>query len=111
MTLLFYFGLHIKKKKIAITRSSLAVVIDRMYNDRISILGLDPAGPGFEFASIQKKGLKKTDALFVDIIHTSGGVTGYFNSMGHADFYPNGGVPPQPGCADGFDFKLFGLCK
>lgn len=42
--------------------------------------------------------LEKSDAQFVDIIHTSGGIYGYRMSHGHADFYPNGGRPPQPGC-------------
>lgn len=74
--------------------------------------GLDPAGPGFEYAKFQEKGLDKTDALFVDVIHTSGGSTGCFNALGHADFYPNGGSPPQPGCYDGIKFsRLIGLCK
>ncbi|XP_015369895.1 PREDICTED: lipase member H-B-like [Diuraphis noxia] len=74
------------------------------------ITGLDPAGPGFEVAKLQKKGLKKADALFVDIIHTSGGSTGIYNSAGHADFFPNGGSVPQPGCYDGINLdRLFGL--
>lgn len=42
--------------------------------------------------------LDPTDALFVDVIHTCGGVLGYFSTLGHADFYPNGGTPSQPGC-------------
>ncbi|XP_025412549.1 lipase member H-like isoform X2 [Sipha flava] len=74
------------------------------------ITGLDPAGPGFEYAKFQKKGLDRTDALFVDVIHTSGGSTGCFNALGHADFYPNGGSPPQPGCYEGIKFsRLIGL--
>ncbi|XP_026817621.1 lipoprotein lipase-like isoform X1 [Rhopalosiphum maidis] len=74
------------------------------------ITGLDPAGPGFEFAKLQKKGLKKTDAIFVDIIHTSGGSTGIYHSAGHADFFPNGGTVPQSGCYDGMKFeRLIGV--
>lgn len=74
------------------------------------ITGLDPAGPGFEFANLQKKGLKKTYALFVDVIHTSRGSTGIYNSLGHADFFPNGGGVPQPGCYDGMKLKrIIGL--
>lgn len=61
-------------------------------------IGLDPAGPGFEFAKLRKKGLKKTDAVFVDVIHTAAGSAGCVNALGHADFYPNGGSSPQPGC-------------
>ncbi|XP_062579711.1 inactive pancreatic lipase-related protein 1-like [Saccostrea cucullata] len=62
------------------------------------ITGLDPAGLFF-----RKKGrdarLDETDAHFVDVIHTDGGITGfgYLNAMGHVDFYPNGGQS-QPGC-------------
>ncbi|XP_022165983.1 pancreatic lipase-related protein 2-like isoform X2 [Myzus persicae] len=74
------------------------------------ITGLDPAGPGFEFAKLQKKGLKKSDALFVDVIHTAGGSTGIYHSVGHADFFPNGGSVPQPGCYDGMKLeRIFGL--
>lgn len=74
-------------------------------------IGLDPAAPGFEFAKLQKKELRKADAAFVDVIHTSGGSTGYLNSLGHVDFYPNGGSTPQPGCYEGVQgFKrLIGL--
>lgn len=42
--------------------------------------------------------LESTDAKFVDIIHTCGGVLGYGSDHGHVDFYPNGGTPSQPGC-------------
>jgi len=33
----------------------------------------------------------------VEIIHTAGSSLGYFEPIGHADFYPNGGSS-QPGC-------------
>lgn len=62
------------------------------------ITGLDPALPGFEIISPIENRLDKSDAQFVDVIHTCGGVLGYFSDIGHADFYPNGGVPSQPGC-------------
>lgn len=42
--------------------------------------------------------LSHTDAKFVDVIHTDGGVFGYPWALGHADFFPNGGTPLQPGC-------------
>lgn len=57
--------------------------------------GLDPAYPLFENASSNDI-LDKTDARFVDIIHTSAGRLeagrfGISHSTGHADFWPNGG--------------------
>ncbi|XP_022166001.1 lipase member H-B-like [Myzus persicae] len=67
------------------------------------ITGLDPASPGFENIPIQKERLSKDDAEFVDVIHTAGGTLGFMDSMGHVDFYPNGGVAPQPG----YDLLLF----
>ncbi|KAG6453104.1 hypothetical protein O3G_MSEX007956 [Manduca sexta] len=65
--------------------------------DRIT--GLDPARPLFEIPRIGPNfRLDKSDAKFVDIIHTCGGIYGYKRSHGHADFYPNDGKPKQPGC-------------
>ncbi|CAH1188049.1 unnamed protein product, partial [Phyllotreta striolata] len=60
------------------------------------ITGLDPALPGFDMSSTNH--LTKTDADFVDVIHTCAGLLGVSDPIGHADFYPNGGDPPQPGC-------------
>ncbi|KAK0174881.1 hypothetical protein PV327_010598 [Microctonus hyperodae] len=57
------------------------------------ITGLDPAGPGFEASN----GLDKTDATFVDIIHTNTIKYGIEKSIGHVDFYVNYGFR-QPGC-------------
>lgn len=42
--------------------------------------------------------MTRTDAKFVDVIHTDGGVFGFPTAIGHADFFPNGGVALQPGC-------------
>lgn len=42
--------------------------------------------------------LTPSDAEFVDVIHTDGGVFGFPVALGHADFFPNGGFPLQPGC-------------
>ncbi|XP_067009563.2 endothelial lipase [Anabrus simplex] len=61
------------------------------------ITGLDPARPGF--ASVgQNDRLNRKCADFVDVIHTCAEVMGIEEPMGHADFYPNGGKSPQPGC-------------
>ncbi|KAL1117636.1 hypothetical protein AAG570_003951 [Ranatra chinensis] len=59
------------------------------------ITGLDPAGPPFTILDKKYK-LDTSHAKFVDIIHTS--IVGHGKPMGHADFYPNGGGPDQPGC-------------
>ncbi|KAI1304177.1 Inactive pancreatic lipase-related protein 1 [Halotydeus destructor] len=63
------------------------------------ITGLDPAKLMFQGmpASVT---LDLTDANFVDIIHADPNVlgpVGYTESLGHIDFWPNGGSP-QPGC-------------
>lgn len=61
------------------------------------VLGLDPARPFFEVPETSEK-LDSTDANFVDVIHTCAGLLGVFNGVGHADYYPNDGIAPQPGC-------------
>ncbi|KAF7271109.1 hypothetical protein GWI33_015972 [Rhynchophorus ferrugineus] len=60
------------------------------------ITGLDPALPFFATLSNDWK-LDKTDADFVDVIHTSSGTFGKLEATGHVDFYVNGGVL-QPAC-------------
>ncbi|XP_031827119.2 phospholipase A1 isoform X1 [Nomia melanderi] len=65
------------------------------------ITGLDPAQPCFKNADSSVK-LDKSDAPFVDIIHTNGRLLseiglGLPDPIGHVDFYPNGGKS-QPGC-------------
>ncbi|XP_022168110.1 pancreatic triacylglycerol lipase isoform X1 [Myzus persicae] len=61
------------------------------------ITGLDPAFPLYMWTG--KMGhLTPSDAEFVDVIHTDGGVFGFPVALGHADFFPNGGFPLQPGC-------------
>ncbi|XP_016838416.1 pancreatic lipase-related protein 2-like [Nasonia vitripennis] len=62
------------------------------------VTGLDPALPGFHLLSMDKGRLDPTDAQFVDIIHSCGGVLGFLQPLGHVDFYPNAGVAVQPGC-------------
>ena len=42
--------------------------------------------------------LDKSDARFVDVIHSAGKWVGNDEVIGHADFFPNLGVAPQPGC-------------
>lgn len=61
------------------------------------ITGLDAAYPLYMNTGGDGH-LTKTDAMFVDVIHTDGGNFGFPNPLGHVDFYPNGGKPIQPGC-------------
>ncbi|XP_031787250.1 endothelial lipase [Nasonia vitripennis] len=61
------------------------------------ITGLDAAYPLYMNTGAEGH-LTAADAEFVDIIHTDGGVLGFPIPLGHVDFYPNGGMPPQPGC-------------
>ncbi|POI35929.1 hypothetical protein CIB84_000317 [Bambusicola thoracicus] len=66
------------------------------------ITGLDPAQPYFQDTPIEVR-LDKSDAEFVDVIHTDTAPIipnlgfGMAPAIGHLDFYPNGGVE-MPGC-------------
>lgn len=60
------------------------------------ITGLDPALPFFSSGSFDWK-LDKSDADFVDVIHTNAGIFGKIDPSGHVDFYVNGGKY-QPAC-------------
>ncbi|XP_034950778.1 pancreatic triacylglycerol lipase isoform X3 [Chelonus insularis] len=62
------------------------------------ITGLDPALPGFHALSTKDNRLDSSDAQFVDVIHSCGGILGFLQPLGTVDFYPNGGVAIQPGC-------------
>lgn len=80
------------------------------------ITGMDPAGPEF-FDEPASNRLDKTDANFVQIIHTNGcnvlnACVGLPDVMGHVDFFPNGGEH-QPGCTIGGDWMdlLVGGCS
>ncbi|XP_077544631.1 lipase member H-like isoform X2 [Haemaphysalis longicornis] len=83
-----------------------AGVCGRHFYDTTSLLlgritGLDPAGPLFYHSNVT---LSTNDAQFVDVIHTNAGAfkegkLGINKSIGHVDFYPNGGSE-QPNCPD-----------
>uniref|UniRef100_A0A182PBB4 Lipase domain-containing protein n=1 Tax=Anopheles epiroticus TaxID=199890 RepID=A0A182PBB4_9DIPT len=60
------------------------------------VTALDPAGPLFALDS--KDAVGPDTAQFVDVIHTDGLMLGENIVRGHADFFPNSGTPPQPGC-------------
>lgn len=71
--------------------------VQKICNKKVDrITGLDPAGPIYQTIAPSRR-LDKTDATFVDIIHTNMGIAGYYGSLGHVDFFPNCGVI-QPGC-------------
>nr|XP_022902538.1 phospholipase A1-like [Onthophagus taurus] len=70
-----------------------------------SIVGLDPAGPLYTVSKIDDR-IDPSDGEFVHVIHTNSGWLGFSSSLGHADYYPNGGKT-QPGC--GLD--LVGICS
>ncbi|XP_068718308.1 pancreatic lipase-related protein 2-like isoform X2 [Montipora capricornis] len=63
------------------------------------ITGLDPASPFYSYANVDVR-LDPTDAKFVDVIHTDMPLYGTPQSVGHIDFFPNGGAD-QPGCNSG----------
>ncbi|XP_059062895.1 phospholipase A1 VesT1.02-like [Achroia grisella] len=60
------------------------------------IVALDPAGPCFGNVSATNR-LDKSDAEYVDVLHTNAGILGLLEPVGHKDFYANGGRS-QPGC-------------
>jgi pancreatic triacylglycerol lipase len=70
-----------------------------------TIVALDPAGPGFESENAENR-LSKTDAIYVECIHSNGGNLGLMEPLCTTDFYPNFGVK-QPGC----NFLIRDLCS
>ncbi|XP_064120583.1 pancreatic lipase-related protein 2-like isoform X2 [Macrobrachium nipponense] len=65
------------------------------------VTGLDPAAPWF-YDNDSEHRIDKSDAKFVDIIHTNSGSVlegciALIKPLGHVDFFPNGGHH-QPGC-------------
>ncbi|XP_033639482.1 pancreatic lipase-related protein 2-like isoform X2 [Asterias rubens] len=65
------------------------------------ISGLDPARPGFRlYLGTSDCHLDRTDADFVDVIHTDGlmHLFGLLEPVGHQDFYPNPDYLAQPSC-------------
>lgn len=60
------------------------------------IIGMDPAGPLFTLGNTDNR-IDPSDAAYVQIVHSNGGLLGFMSAIGHSDFYPNGG-DWQPGC-------------
>ncbi|XP_053688684.1 lipase member H-B-like [Sabethes cyaneus] len=71
-----------------------------------AIYGLDPAGPLFTmpFDVGPAKRLDSSDAQYVQMIITSRCALGVCIGDGHENFYPTGGLVPQPNCV----LPLFG---
>ncbi|CAG2105074.1 unnamed protein product, partial [Medioppia subpectinata] len=75
----------------------------RLNNPQVArITALDPAGVAFHSKNTALR-LDHSDAQIVDVIHTDAPVSytegfGTSDTLGHFDFYPNGGSW-QPGCA------------
>ncbi|KAL9951929.1 hypothetical protein ACROYT_G044684 [Oculina patagonica] len=69
------------------------------------ITGLDPAGPLYTKVD-PKYRLDQGDAQYIDVIHTDALAIGTVETVGHADFWPNGGFT-QPGCIENNLFQLF----
>ncbi|XP_055845092.1 pancreatic triacylglycerol lipase [Episyrphus balteatus] len=83
--------------------------IGRYFNGSLGrITGLDPALPLFLPQSAD--GLRPDDAKFVDVIHTDHPVFGDVMPRGKADFYPNYGRAPQPGCTEA-DLRTLTSCS
>ncbi|XP_058822362.1 phospholipase A1-like [Topomyia yanbarensis] len=69
-----------------------------------TIVALDPALPLFSVRDPENR-VDYEDAVYVEVIHTSGGFLGFLDPIGTADFYPNGGAR-QPGCG----LNVAGMC-
>jgi len=62
------------------------------------LTGLDPSGPLHHSVHPWLR-VDPTDAQYVEVIHSAGKWVGDEDVSGHADFFPNLGRAPQPGCA------------
>jgi len=60
---------------------------------------LDPGEYGFTGPEHEDLIISKADADFIDVIHTDGLGYGFLKPLGHADFYPNGGVSQPCSCS------------
>lgn len=74
------------------------------------IVGLDPAGPLYQFQEEDER-LSPDDADLVVAIHSDAGAFGYVGSCADIDFFPNGATPPQPGCIEQLFIYLAQTCK
>ena len=82
-------GAHVCSNAAKYAKSEFGFTINR-------VTGMDAAGPMFEETTAAVR-IDKSDASFVDLIHTNGGnedsgFLGMHAALGHADFFPNGGA-------------------
>lgn len=61
-----------------------------------AVMALDAALPLFSIDRPAER-VNTGDATYVESMHTNGGLLGFDQPLGHANFYPNGGAS-QPGC-------------
>uniref|UniRef100_A0A182S6M2 Lipase domain-containing protein n=1 Tax=Anopheles maculatus TaxID=74869 RepID=A0A182S6M2_9DIPT len=74
----------------------IAANVGRHFEGKLSrVTALDPAKPHFKLDS--KDAVGPDTAQFVDVIHTDAQTLGEDIVRGHADFFPNSGMAPQPG--------------
>ncbi|KAH8404854.1 hypothetical protein KR222_006252, partial [Zaprionus bogoriensis] len=79
------------------------------YNIHVQrISGLDPAKLFFLTRNLTAR-LDRSDAVFVDVIHTDILLTGFLQPIGHVDFYPNLGLV-QPNCGEATSLT-YNLCN
>ncbi|BES94658.1 Lipase [Nesidiocoris tenuis] len=77
--------------------AQIAGTAGRLFKGKLwTVVGLDPASPLFKPGGPDT--IDRRSAFFVQIIHTCGTFEGMIDPVGDVDFYPNGGLPPQPGC-------------
>ncbi|XP_029158480.1 phospholipase A1-like [Nylanderia fulva] len=89
----------------------IAGIAARCNNDNFTIpriIGLDPANRAFSLGLGYY--LRSTDAAWVDVIHTDMGRYGTSFRSGTADYYPNNGRCPQPGCSPGIPLTQRDIC-
>lgn len=69
-----------------------------------AIFGIDPAHPLFTMLPVRPESerLDPSDAIFVQVIHTTSGTFGSPRNLGHQDWHADGGFSPQKGCEPGF---------
>lgn len=93
----FSLGAHVVSFASNIVQRQTNVLFDRL-------TGLDPALPFFTTLNHRSK-LDRSDARFVDVVHTNAGVFGKIEPSGHIDFYLNGGQT-QPACVGDMSKKI-----